>query len=469
MTKSLENKINDAVQSVEPAPEFTEKLWKEMRAASQPTRTPRRAPQLRWLPAAAILALVILVLAISPQQVWASLRGLFDFLPGIGLVQDDESTLYLTEPVSLEQDGATLTIEQVVSDANQTVISYRIEGLPNNGQHCSYNVNRLLLPDGKELLPTGGGLSNEEGVVQARIQFFTLPEGITQAALYTAVDPDDPEISACGAAKEWRVDFSLSTSKPADMELLPVVESTASSEVKGATDFADSEESDVQLFVDQVVPLGDGYILYGHAEYSDPDWTNIGLDFESLSATDADGKDIPVEATDDSMRENEFILKVAGKDFKAPLTVHVEGLWVSANLESSPAFSFDTGQQPKVGQTWVINQELELEGQSMTVLSARVIQADEETALGQREQGYQIEIRPDDSAQHLDGFIVCTAQEENQSISGQTLPTDEGSLLFETFYSDELPQGQVSCNFWYFSFRLQGDWQIKWQPPLAGD
>ena len=63
-------------------------------------------------------------------------------------------------------------------------------------------------------------MSNEGGIVQARIQFFALPEGVTQAALYTAVDPDDPEISACGAPKEWKVDFTLSTEKPADMELL---------------------------------------------------------------------------------------------------------------------------------------------------------------------------------------------------------------------------------------------------------
>ena len=50
MTKSLENKINDAVHSVEPSHKFTESLWKEMRVATQPAPAPRLTPSWRWLP-----------------------------------------------------------------------------------------------------------------------------------------------------------------------------------------------------------------------------------------------------------------------------------------------------------------------------------------------------------------------------------------------------------------------------------
>ncbi len=467
MTKSLENKINDAVQSVEPSQEFTEKLWKEMRVSTQPAP----APRWRWLPAAALTALVVVVLAISPQQVWASLRGLFDFLPGIGLVQDDETTLYLYEPVSLEQDGAVLNIEQVVSDANQTVVSYRIEGLPKNSQYCSYNVNRLLLPNGKELLPTGGGLSNEGGIVQARIQFFALPEGVTQAALYTAVDPDDPEISTCGAPKEWKVDFSLSTEKPADMELLPVIESTASSQEPDESAAAgDTAESRVRLFVDSAVELGDGYLLYGRVEGDDPNWMNIGLNFfDGLSASDADGRPVTLETTEESTSDNEFVFKVVGKDFTPPLTLHVTNLYIHAHLMDTPAFTFDAGQDPQIGQIWTLDQPLEIQGLSLTVESVEAFQSERLSDSNEAQPALRVTVRKDPDKPYLNGFIVCSGEEEVQSSGGQTMPTEDGKLLLESTYARELPKGEVECYFADLTYLLEGDWQIEWQPPLTGE
>jgi predicted deacylase len=99
MKKTLENRISEASRSVEPSQNFSEGLWRKIQNSPQPIPAHRRAPRWRWIPATAIeTGLVIALLVVSPQQVWASLRGLFDFLPGIGLVQDDQSTLYLTKP-----------------------------------------------------------------------------------------------------------------------------------------------------------------------------------------------------------------------------------------------------------------------------------------------------------------------------------------------------------------------------------
>ena len=466
MTKSLENKINDAVQSVEPSQEFTEKLWKEMRASAQPDRAPRRAAQIRWLPAAAVIALAVVLLIVSPQRVWASLRGLFDFLPGIGLVQDDETTLYLYEPVSLEQDGAALTIEQVVSDANQTVVSYRIEGLSKNDQRCSYNVNRLLLPNGKELLPTGGGLSNEGGIVQARIQFFALPEGVTEAALYTAVDPDDPEISACGAPKEWKVDFTLSTEKPADMELLPVVESTAEST-------AEAGDNDVKISIDKSVALDDGYILYGSFQLSNPNWQAASIDFETITAQDATGKEIPLEPEDvlpdpsGFTVDNIFAIKVADKDFTPPLTLHIQNLRIMAIYnEGIPVFSFDAGPDPQLGQNWEINKEVTVDGIRINFRDIEVVE--EPTDQGRDdglEKGYAITVT-ESSAQYFSGTYFCEGEGEGKPDYGTAGPSSE-LYPFIYYYSGGLPYGSVTCSIIHANFLQPGNWDIEWQPPLA--
>ncbi len=466
MTKSLENKINDAVQSVEPSPEFTETLWKEIRAASQIAHAPRRAPRWRWLPITAVIALLaVILLIVSPQQVWASLRGLFDFLPGIGLVQDDQTTLYLYEPVSLEQNGATLTIDQVVSDANQTVVSYRIDGLPNES-HCSYNINHLLLPDGKKLLPTGGGLSNEGGIVQARIQFFALPEGVTQATLYTAVDPDDPELSACGAPKEWKVDFTLSTTKPADMELLPVVESTAEST-------AEAEDTAVKISIDKSVALDDGYILYGSFQLSNPYWQGAGIDFRTITVRDAAGREIPLEQEDvlsspnGLTDDNVFAIKVAARDFTPPLRLHVQNLWIMAvYTEGIPVFSFDAGPDPHVGQNWEINKEVDVDGIQIYFRDVEVVE--EPTDQGRDdslEKGYAITVTQS-SAQNFSGGYSCEGQGEGRPDYGTAGPSSE-LYPFILYYSGGLPYGSVTCSIFDAHFLLPGSWEIEWQPPLA--
>ena len=467
MTKSLENKINDAVQSVEPSQEFTEKLWKEMRTSAQPDRAPRRAAQIRWLPAAAVIALAVVLLIVSPQRVWASLRGLFDFLPGIGLVQDDETTLYLYEPVSLEQDGAALTIEQVVSDANQTVVAYRIEGLPDNNA-CFYDSNTLLLPDGKRLRPIGGGTQGGESTNQARVEFMPLPEGVTQATLLAERDAE-LDGTACSAPLEWQVEFNLGTEKPAEMELLPVVESTASSQEPDKSGAAgDSVESRVRLFVDSAVELGDGYLLYGHSQGDDSNWMSIGLNFlEGLSASDADGRPVTLETTEESMSDNEFVFKVVGKDFTPPLTLHVTNLYIHAHLMDTPAFTFDAGQDPQVGQIWTLNQPLEIQGLSLTVESVEAFQSEGHSDSNEVQPALRVTVRKDPDKPYLNGFIVCRGEEEDQGSGGQTMPTEDGKLLLESSYARELPKGEVQCYFADLTYQLEGDWQIEWQPPLG--
>ena len=463
MTKSLEKKIHDAAQSIEPSQEFSQKLWKEIKNSPQAAPKARHAPRWRWIPVTITAALVITLMVISPQQVWASLSGLFDFLPGIGLVQDDETTLYLQEPVSLEQDGVVLTIDQIVSDANQTVVSYQIDNLPAEYRYCSYSVNRLLLPDGKNLLPTGGGLSNEGGVVKARIQFFALPEGVTQATLFTSVDPDSPEASNCSAPHEWKVDFNLDTTKPDDVELLPVEESTAEST-------SETIDADVKMSIDKSVTLDDGYLLYGNFELSSPYWVDASIDFQTMTALDANGKEISLEPEDilrDPIEDNTqsiFAIKVGTKDFTAPLTLHIKNLWINTVYnEGIPVFTFDAGSDPQVGQSWEINQETDVDGIKINFEKVEVIQEPSDLDQGRDEElekGYAITVK-ESSALDFGGSFLCEGQGEGVPDYG----TSANKTISSYYYSGGLPYGTVTCNIYHAFFTLPGSWEIEWQPP----
>lgn len=474
MSKSLENKIANTVHLIEPSPEFSEKLWEEIKHTPVQTPAPKRVPHWRWIPVTAVIVLAAILIVVSPQGVLAGLRSLFDFLPGIGLVQNDESTLYLAEPVIVEQDGITLTIEQAVADVNKIVISYRIDNLPTAGTPCCYNDNRLLLPDGTSLLPIGGGVTcSRQAYNEARVEFMPLPEGVTQATLLAS--QNFPE-AACAALQAWEVEFSLGTTRPPNIEFFPVVDEPTetaggnSAESTGET-VVEAVQSDIQFIVDHTVLLEDGYILYGHMEYSNENWIGVGLDWMSIGlegtlyALDAEGKEIPLDQPNESILDKEFVIEVATKDFAAPLTLHIQSLWISAIYRDMSDFSFDVGADPQVGQSWDLNQEIDLDGNKITILSVEVIQEPAGSAQGEPNKGYAVEISTD--TKYFNGLILCEGQGEASVNWGQTMPAHDDVMTFETYYSNGLPYGLVTCSFGSTRYLLPGAWEIEWQPPSA--
>ena len=245
-----------------------------------------------------------------------------------------------------------------------------------------------------------------------------------------------------------------------------MVESTASSQEPDESGAAgDSAESRVRLFVDNAVELGDSYILYGHVEGIDPNWMSVSLNFfDGLSASDADGQPVTLDTTDESMSDNEFVFKVVGKDFTPPLTLHVANLYIHAHLMDTPAFTFVAGQDPQIGQTWTLDQPLEIQRLSLTVESVEAFLSEGHSDAEGAQPGLRVTVRKDPDKPYLNGFIVCGGDEEVQSSGGQTMPTEDGKLLLESTYARELPKGEVKCYFADLNYLLEGDWQIEWQP-----
>ena len=459
MTKSLENKFSEAVQSIEPSHEFSENLWNEIKATPQRSSKSWKISPWGWVPAAAVGALVVVLFVVSPQQVLASLRGLFDYLPGIGIVQDDESTLYLAEPIILEEDGARLILEQVVADVNKTVVAYHLEDIneadSEDARLCFYSENHLLLPDGKRLLPTSGGVSGNE----ARIEYFPLPADVSQLTLIAGQNSEQP---GCIGPQEWKVDFSLGTTKPEDMDFLPVVDHPTATPAESPAAAADDE---IQLLVNKTVFLEDGYLIYGHAEFSNEHWMNVNVNWETMTALDAEGKAIPLEQTDEIINNDEFVIKISTLEFVPPLTIHVDSLWISG-FYPNPSFSFDAGADPQIGQTWDIHQDVELDEANISVRTARAILEPDDLAKEEPQSGYGFEIH-NNTGVHFNGFIVCEGEGDSLENWGQTMPVDESTMIFETYYENGLPAGLVSCSFVNTHVLMPGAWEIEWQPPQS--
>ena len=92
------------------------------------------------------------------------------------------------------------------------------------------------------------------------------------------------------------------------------------------------------------------------------------------NVVDANGKEIPVEPVHDNLPPNEeyrsyWAVKVSGKDFAAPLNISMN----IVNVSIQPVvFHFDPGADPKPGQSWDINQDVQIGDARARILKANL-------------------------------------------------------------------------------------------------
>jgi hypothetical protein len=478
----IEDKIRSAARSLEPRREFSEALWHQIEA--KPRRSAWYAPfqQIFARPvlnAAMALAIVaVAVFAIGPQNVATAFNNLIAYLPGVGFVQNDDGTLYLQQPVSIEQNGVTLTVDQAVTGETGTVISYHIDGLPEvkpgEAVACVYDGNLLRTANGRTQHPTGGGVeSGRDGSdsSSARIEFPALPEGDRKATLLVSMNIQDP---ACTAPAEWSVDLEFGA-KPAGTPLMPVIEGKdaqlpAVTDASASPNPADSsaaaapqDNAGIRFNIDQIAALNDGYLITGQAQWDNKAWRNVQMNLDNFQVIDADGNPVPAKPADDGWEDNRFAIKITGKEFKSPLTLKIPAVTIMATEDEATSFSFDAGANPQIGQSWDLNQDLTLAGQKIQVKSIRAIHQEAEVEGQQTGDGFEAEIKNTPEINNVG--LWCQGKEEASMgwSEGKNLG-DTGKIL-SVLYPDGLPTGKITCHFQNLMYQINGAWQVQWQLP----
>ncbi len=485
---SIENKILEASHAVEPRREFSDALWNEIASTPQNISSRYSSPRLffiraGWMATASLIVVVVFVFAIGPQKVMAFCRNLLlGYLPGIGFVQNDGTTLYLENPISVEKDGMTLTVSQAISDVNNTVIAYQIDNLPEVGPDeitaCIYDVNLLRLPDGAIKHPIGGGASGG----QARIEFPSLPAGVNQATLLVSMDNPGP---TCTAPAEWEIDLPF-VPLPPDATLMPVFENTetqapAAAETAAVESPASEEATEsanmnkVTAVIDRTVVLEDGFLVAGHFQWKNKNWQNVSVMYEAVEAFDSTGKQIPLETTLEGDKDNNFSFVVKKSDFQQPLTLKFNSLMVHAQTDDDITFSFDAGTNPQAGQSWEINQPLNISGEQITIKNVKAIYESESPILDQPVEtaapstntpnGYEVEISSETKFYGVDFMYV--GDQKSGVRYGSTFPAGNKGLIIRNIHPDGLPTGVVTYRVGYAMYQLKGACEVEWQPPIG--
>ena len=466
--------------------EFVESLRGELRRkaaakTAQPRRAQgRRAPslQLRWaLPLLVLLVLGVSLGVIGPQRVLAAFRSLFGYLPGVGVVED-ASLRILAEPVTVERDGITIQVEEGAADELRTILVYTADGLSvtaanSQGEAAATGgLAVLLLPDGSFLTQTGGEMRGWGTGYRLRLVFPPLPEGVDECTLMIS----RLETMPSGVAPEdWRIDVRF-IPPPADLELLPVYEllepqPTETPLEQTAVPADDpSAPHGIRFSLDRVAEMEDGFLLQGHISWDGQGYSSVMFDpyfTNAFSLLDAGGQPIPFEIADPDVsgqvgeQTYSWALRTNSKAYPGPWTLSAASMSVYQAVENEEAvLTIDFGENPLIGDTWELDQTIEVAGHSLRAVSASMNQ--------DSRSGYPVLELVFEAADEVLGIAVQDPlnQPENpgQPI-GVSIPYREVDGVIASIPYYKMPAGEHQLHLVSIQYTVSGDWQATWMPP----
>jgi TolB protein len=431
-------------------------------------------PAVKMRLAALLLVVVLIGSFFTVPGVTRAVHSLFGYIPGVGRVEQGAPLRALAASVSDSRDGYTLTVESAVLDATRTVITYRAAGEfprwddPALRPAMCPDLPLLRLPNGAALAYSSGeGGSN--GVESTwKLVYGPLPVDVNRATLVLSCLPDLP---AGEGPQDWAFALEFAPA-PAALNVYPVVDlptptlpaGSAPVELPGsaAPAAAASAPHGITWTLDGMAVLADGYYLETTLAWpADPGAYEIQLYPDALHLTDAAGQEAAVWQADGGVpftpAENLFSplnLQTASLSSPGPARLTLDYVGVSRFVDAS--FNFDVGSGPRPGQVWPVNQDLELDGHHLRVLSAKYV----ETPPGAPVM-MLVELESDS------GIISVIANDlEHETLdSGGAPASDRGPVQAGWHYRGAFPQGTITVTVSMITARVDGPWTVEWTPP----
>ncbi|MFZ3071008.1 MAG: hypothetical protein WA110_07810 [Anaerolineaceae bacterium] len=457
---SIEEKLKAATQMPQPRPEFMSSL--RSRLTAEPPRPVSLGERLKvmfrfpvWAASLVVLLLVAGILIAGPQRVYAEFMKLLGYIPGVGIVDQSSPIRVLAEPVTVTRDGISITVTSATLTGEMTDIEYRIFGVSGSAYPDSEDVvgcserEYLLLADGSQL-------------AQVNFGYQPVPTSVNEAVF---VIPCISNTLPGKAPENWEIPLSF-VAAPPDLTVMPVTELSPSPQDSLVTDAPEppEEESntptttmDSPVMVTKVIETSDGYILIGRYQPQSPAGGPVQV-LGGAEIVDASGKKVsytyPLDVNEAVNQEPP--LTGWAVQFKAgglvyPLTISFSGVEIlPADPNATAEFTFDSGSNPQPGQEWVPDQDIQIAGHTLKLVSI--------TANSQENYSFKFEGDPE-------------VEGANVQILGYT-PIGGGGgggLMNGTFsrsltYS-QLPTGLLTVTI--SNLTLIGDpltWQGEWTP-----
>ncbi len=416
----------------------------------------------------AILGLAILIMVFMTNPgIAKAMQRLLGYIPGTGLVDNDTPLRILKDPVKITRGETSITALQGVVDGEHTVLTYQVENIPSSDFSTDpLKLNRchhlpvLLLPDGAQL--EGRVASGDSWVsgYSRRLEYPALPADVHSAEMVFScleLTAETPALANVVVA----LDF---IEAPADMTVYPMVDFPTpvplptvkvpvkpTQETQGGTLSMD----DISLTLDKYIQTDEHIILFGTIGSQSTGNRIEPLDDSTIHLRDASGMEIPL-VWEPSLTESQartkpsellWAYRTDTRYIPGKATLTVDSVWVG--LSPNYQFSFDPGSNPQPGQTWVLNQSLQIGGKTILIQSAQ-LNADGDGL------SFIIE-KPDD----IRGVNLMDFDHPLMGGGG----SDE---LYGFTYQDGFPTGPIQLTLAGVSVNIAGPWEVSVElPPFA--
>jgi hypothetical protein len=312
-----------------------------------------------------VAALIAATLVIGPEHVYAALRQFFGYIPGVGIVNESEPIRVLAEPVSSTRGGITVTVTSAILTADRTHVEYRIFGVPRAAYPDREDVPGCLQPEYLRL-PDGTRLARSADMPP-------VPGNVNQAVF---VLPCIPQTLPGAAPEDWELPLRFVPAPP-DLTVMPVLELSPSPGPTSEGPGTSSAAQEPGMQIDQVIETSDGYILAGEfLPKAEPGvWPQAS---SPIAIRDGTGKDVAYSVPRDiqppsrngSSGEFGFVLQFKAAGLAFPITLSWSGVDISRIDPNAKAeFEFDAGSDPQPGQEWTPNQDIQLAGHTLKLVS----------------------------------------------------------------------------------------------------
>lgn len=472
-TPDFEAEIRLALAVPEPDPAFISSLRRQV---SRPRST--RATRFAWAGlAVSAIFLIAVIWMVGPETVLAEFRGLFGYLPGLGLVQNDASLRILAEPVKIEREGITVQVLEGAADPQHTVLVFEVDGIPQSARPTNENIVGCSEPftlqsaNGSSLKITGGDGNGWGTGYSARVTFPALPAGSDGGTL---VIPCLQDTLPGSVPENWQIPLRFKPA-PADMKVFPVYDLTGTTPTQvqatlpaAATAAPASAQvlsnaatvEGIRISLEQAIETETGFIMKGSISKDPKRMLNVQLG-RGTQLLDAYGAVIPTEyyfgQKGGSLQDpsSGWGLQTNSKAYPGPWKLSIPEVMIE--LSGYVPFEIDLGPTPRIGQTWELNKSIDFAGYPLVVQKVEMTQGPNQTTY------------LDFTFAGSSGlFSASVIDPDNRSArtNGKSSSAESGAIT-SAFTYDQLPTGKRKIVVSSLRYTQNGTWLLGWQPPAS--
>jgi hypothetical protein len=383
--------------------------------------------------------LVLLALGLLTGVAYAIGR-LSGFVPGFGFVSDAASALVLETPVETTESGIRIRVEKAVNDSSRFWVEMTLSQNPH--PETLYDAT-VLLSNGQTIpLQQMGWHEPLSGKVPILFEFPPLPlatESITLQFKYSLTEKGS-----------W-----TAVTIPVKLRPLRSGEIIPAQPTDSLPRQSETQEG-VTLVLENVAPASDKTVLQVSLRF-DQSQTWLNSDW-SITLTDKNGSVYPLtnitpDVSDGKTKIYETLPFTGKETLTLSLTVFPDSQNLPISTDFSAAdfgFTFEPGSNPQVGQTWQLDETIQVGKSKVQVVGAKLNTPTE----------LVFEFAP---VEKITGVMLYN-EKATGAIGG--IPVQAGNFTSGLTFK-ELPGGPINVKITRIDYTAHGNWQIHWQASSA--